>query len=244
MSVESFEEIVIIDDEDVGAEISYSAVENLGIPIKIITKGKFKQVDQLLGKIFEGNHHKIGVMCDHQLTRGRLADFYGSELVAGLYKEKVPAILVTQYTEHDIETSIRQFRRWTPALIKREQLDEENVKMAFDFCSDELFGSTPASRRPYRTLIEIISPKKDEEEGVAEAIVHGWNPNEKVGFPMKLIPAEIKSKVIRMLGNKSSAFVFAEVNIGASLSSELYFDSFEWAEKPAGLTIDSLFNNP
>jgi hypothetical protein len=245
MKFEDFESIVVIDDDKVGVEISRSAVEGFGIPIKVIDKrkGKFKDVNQLLSKVFEENTNKIGVVCDHQLMRGALADFYGSELVAGLYKQKVPAILVTQYTEHDIETSIREFRRWTPALIKREQLDEDNVKMAFNFCNDELFGFTPASRLPHRTLLEITSSSKDGEDGVAEAIVHGWDPEEKIGFPISLIPEIIKRQVIHSLSLKLNAFVFAEVNLGAERSSELYFDSFEWAERPKGLTLDSLFTN-
>lgn len=244
MNFNDFREIVVIDDDKIGAEISCTAVENLGKPVKLINKGKFTHVDQLLAKIFENTSHEIGVVCDHQLMNGALADFYGSELVAGLYRQKIPAILVTQYIEKDIDTSIRRFRRWTPALLRRGQLvDEDNVRMAFDFCNAELFGPTPTSRIPYRTLVEIISTAKDDETGVVEAVVHGWNPNETVGFPMLLMPDSIREQVTKTISKGESAFVFAEVNIGASRSSELYFDSFEWAEKPQGLTLDSLFNN-
>lgn len=245
MTFSDFKEIVVIDDDRIGAEISCMAVESLGKPVKLIDRGKFTNVDQLLAKVFENTSHDIGVVCDHQLMNGALADFYGSELVAGLYRQKVPAILVTQYIDKDIDTSIRRFRRWTPALLKRGQLvDEDNLKMAFDFCNAELFGPTPASRIPYRTLVEITSIAKDGENGVAEAIVHGWNPDEPVGFPMLLLPSTIRNQVVKTVDKENSAFVFAEVNVGAGRSSELYFDSFEWAEQPRGLTLDSLFTNP
>ncbi|MGY3091292.1 CheY-like chemotaxis protein [Hymenobacter sp. UYAg731] len=240
MGLLDFDKIIIVDDEETGAEISLSAVDDLGIDTRLITTGKYQKVDQLLAEVMK-DHVNIGVLCDHKLMPGALASFYGSELVAALYKQNVPAILVTQYTEYEMDTSIREFRRWMPALITRKKLSEENVKKAFGFCADELSGAIPASRLPHRTLIEIISSKKDDEADVAEAMIRGWNPDERVGFPMALIPEAIKNNVLQTLKSKCRAFVFAEVNIGASRSSELYFDSFEWAEKPSGLTIDSLF---
>ncbi|MGI4820706.1 MAG: hypothetical protein ACRYFV_05785 [Janthinobacterium lividum] len=242
MSTIDFDELIIVDDEKIGREMGLSIADDLDIPARAIT-GKYRSVDQLLAEVMK-DHTNIGVLCDHKLMPGALANFYGSELVAGLYKQNIPAVLVTQYADNEMETSIREFRRWMPALITRKKLDEENVKKAFKFCSDELSGIIPASRIPHRTLVEITSSKKDNEPGVAEAIIRGWNHKKRIGFPITLMPLNIKDRVLQSLADKNRAFVFADVNIGAARASELYFESFEWAEKPRNLTIDSLFNKP
>jgi hypothetical protein len=237
------EEIIIVDDDHRSAQRSKFLVEDLDLKPRLVTDGTHNSVEELLAHLSVTSDGKTGVLCDHRLMYHKgFANFYGSEFVAALYHRQIPAILLTQYADSDIDVSIRKYRRWMPVMIPRDELNMATLPEGFDFCARELAGKIPESRRPYRTLIEISNYTSDGGEDVAEALVPGWNSEHIVRFPLALMSAEIKANTINTIRAKQSAYVFAQVNVGAEYAGELFFDEFEWATVPRTSTLDRLLN--
>jgi hypothetical protein len=242
MKNSTIEEIVIIDDDIKSAQKCKFIAEDLDFKTRLITDGSHKSVQQLLERILVDTKN-IGVLCDHRLMyHNGFANFYGSELVAALYHHKVPGILLTQYGDSDIDTSIRQYRRWNPVMIPRDEISMENIPKALNFCEQELSGIVPASRKPYRTMVEITRCTSDDGHDIAEAFVPGWNASHMVRFPLSLMDEGTIMKTQLTVQKGDFAYLFAQVNIGAANSGELFFDHFEWAGEPQTSSLDSLFN--
>src|SRR5258706_14190296 len=62
------------------------------------------------------NYNIAMVMCDNRLFEHDYADYYGAAAVAASYRSGRGGVLITAYEKDDAELSIRQFRRWVPAL--------------------------------------------------------------------------------------------------------------------------------
>ena len=90
----------------------------------------------------------------------------------------------------------------------------------------ELQGHIPETRVPYRVLLRIINIEKESYEKVIDVIIPGWNPYRAVRFPASLIPPELQRKLV------PGVRLFAQVNIGAKNSDDLYFRNFELADEP------------
>ncbi len=235
-----FDVVKIVDDDLRSANQAKSLIQNLDLRADLITDGSYTSVEQLLDKILAGGQ-KVGVLCDHRLMHGALASFYGSELVATLYKHQVPSILTTEFSHADINTSIRKYRRWTPVMMSRRELNMSSVLDAFAFCEEELAGNTPSPRIPYRTLVEIHSVQMDARMQVAEATLGGWQADDRVRFPLSLMSKDDQVKTCETVKEQGFAFLFADVNIGAYKSADLFFENFEWVENPTTSPLDTLY---
>jgi hypothetical protein len=141
---------------------------------------------------------------------------------------------MTQYTETDINVSIRKYRHQIPVILERDELVDldivaDKVNKGFEICSQEFKGIMSSARRPHRTLIHVIDITSDSGEDVAEVFVPSWNPYRAVRFPVSQIPEELLSSVKLCLDRKEEAWLFARVNTGAEKADELYFTLFESA---------------
>ena len=88
--------ITVVDDDPEAAQETLFKVEDLGLQGRVISSGRYSTVEELVTQVSQTD---TGVLCDHRLQHGGLANFYGSEFVAALYHKKIPAVLVTQYSD-------------------------------------------------------------------------------------------------------------------------------------------------
>jgi hypothetical protein len=106
-------------------------------------------------------------ICPHRLALQGHAGFYGAELVAVLYDLKIPASLVTQYIDIDIHTSLRRWRDKIPVLLHLRDLSFRTVSEPLQKYQNELRGSIPESRKPYRVMLNIV----DIQEVAGEKVI-------------------------------------------------------------------------
>jgi hypothetical protein len=216
----SLKKIAIVDDELDLAEAAGWDVEDAGFE-SFRVNGSFIDIDVLASHI---EKNAQGALCDHRLANYGRTNFSGAKLVAALYDRKIPSILITQYAAIDANVSIRKFRRKIPVLLSRDEANAATIKKGIEDCVLELSGKVPSNRKPYRTLVRITKIDRESGEDVVDAIVPGWNPHEALRFPAVLIPEKIRQDSL-----KAGVRLFAQVNIGADKSEDLYFDKFQLA---------------
>lgn len=219
---EYLKRVAIIDDNSNDAQLEELWVEEAGLK-PIVMKGPFKTVSELLDMV-----QKVGAdsaICDHRLGHG-YAGFKGAEAVAGFYSRRIPAILITQFLDMDIDTSIRKWRQKIPALLRRDNANEETVCKALMDTVRELKGDVPQHRRSHRALIRV---QEVIEDLTIDALIPQWNPNRAVRFPIDLVRDDLRQFV------KAGARFIAEVNTGALSAVDLFFADFELAPDAADI---------
>lgn len=221
--------IAIIDDEYRSRETLAETLELVGFETFIV-ENSFNEVDELVQYI---KNNAQAAICDHRLSDHGLAQFTGAELMPSLYKNKFPFLLITQYTDQDINDSIRKYRDKIPIVLKREELIDlydintigNKIKKGLETCSQEFQNIMSSSRRPHRTFIHIVNISN----GLVDAFVPSWNPYHAVSFPVSLIPEEISPNIESRLKQKEDTWLIACVNTGADKADDLYFTKFEVA---------------
>jgi hypothetical protein len=161
-------------------------------------------------------------VCDHHLIVENFAKCTGAEVVAGFYRRKFPAVLVTAWWAPDID-EIQFYRRWVPTLLK-PPADPDEIEKGFFRCMEEHEQKFRPPRRPWRTLIRIEEVRGRTDNSPVCAVIPGWNPSEVVRFPLRIIPKGLRRHV------KPGARFFAQVNKGAHDQADLYFEGFEYRE--------------
>jgi CheY-like chemotaxis protein len=223
--------IAIVDDEQQARESLAEMLQLVGFETFIV-EASFNEVDGLVRHIQENAQ---AVICDHRLSDRGLAPFTGSELMPPLYKSQFPSLLITQYTETDVNVSIRKYREVIPVVLERDDLVNlfdisviaDKIKKGFETCSQEFQGIMSSARRPHRTLIHIMDITTDSGEEVAEVFVPSWNRHRAVRFPVSQIPDNLLSKVKLQLKQNEDSWLIARVNTEAEKSDDLYFAAFE-----------------
>jgi hypothetical protein len=217
--------IAIVDDDKELAERTAWDVEEAGYQPFLLKNEHFHNVNELASLIKEKAQ---GAVCDHRLSNAGFANFYGSQLVAALYDQKIASILITQYTEMDTSFSIRKWRHKIPVLLSREEADASTISQGIEICQSELCGKIPSTRKSRRTIVRITNIDEEAHEPVVDAFVPSWNPHRAVRFPVSLIPENLRD----LLQPNRTIRLFAHVNTGAEKSDDLYFEKFELAPEP------------
>jgi FixJ family two-component response regulator len=213
--------VAIIDDDLELAKDTRYQLEEAGYQSKIFS-GKYEDVNLLAQEI----HNTVyAAVCDHRLSDGALANFFGSELVAHLYDLKTPAILISQY-RNDSHSTIGEHRRKIPVFLTRDEANPVTLKNGIDYCSAEINGKISRERKPRRTLIRVEQVGQEFGQEVVEAFVIGWKQKQAVRFPASVIPPSIRKNLRR--GTR----LFAHVNTGATKADDLFFERFELAPEP------------
>jgi hypothetical protein len=215
--------IAIIDDDTKQSKAISWEVEYAGYKTFLLDEGHFYNVNELVSLI---TNKAEGAVCDHRLSNSGFANFYGAELVAALYDLQFPSLLITQYTEMDTSFSIRKWRHKIPVLLSRDEANASSIAKGIEDCISEFCGRVLSTRKPYRTIVRIINIDEESHELVLDAFVPGWNPHKAVRFPASLVPEDIREAL------KPNVRLFAQVNIGAETSDDLYFKNFELAPEP------------
>jgi len=223
--------IAIVDDEQQARETLAETLELVGFETFIVEKS-FNEV-KTLAEYIQANAQ--AVICDHRLSDRGLASFTGSELMPSLYSNKFPSLLITQYTETDINVSIRKYRESIPVVLERDDLVDlfdlniiaDKVKRGLETCSKEFQGIMSSARRPHRTLVHVIDITTDSNEEVAEVFVPSWNRHRAVRFPVSQIPENLLDTLKSQLKQEKDSWLIARVNTEAEKSDDLYFTLFE-----------------
>lgn len=216
--------IVIIDDEKDFAETAAWEVEDAGYEPILIVEGSFKEINDLVLQIPRDTY---GVLCDHRLVKSGLANFYGSDLVAALYDQKIPALLGTQFYDMDSDVSIRKRRHKIPVLLNKDDVDSSSIKAGMQICLLEFDGNVASDRKPYRNIVRLVAISQESGEEVVDVIIPSWNPHKAVRLPSSLI-----HEWILEFHPKVGTRLIADVNTGAENAEDLYFTNFEIAPEP------------
>jgi hypothetical protein len=173
--------------------------------------------------------HADAAVCAHRLDYPNLC---GAELAAALYDRGIPALLVTQYLDIDQHSSIRFWRSRLPRVMHLRHVDAETLAAGLKFCVAELQGRIAEERMPYRVMVGVehvegvVGPQGEVDQQFVDVSVDYWDHYQRVRLPMTLIPAELRHAV------RPQAWFFAQVNIYAERSADLYFRDFALAPPP------------
>ena len=223
--------VAVVDDVSGHAETAAGIAEEAGLVPTVITEdhGAFQEPGQLLKQVRTTGCS--AAICDHRLSQTQFALFSGAEFVSRLYQERIPAVLLSTFSAIDSDTSIRLHRAYIPSLINRGELGPDQIFTGLKRCESELAGEIAPERRPRRTLVRIVDVLNESDTPVVDAILHTWNPDRAIRFPLALIQdSSIRTALTTDFGGE--ARLFAEVNIGCRDDNELFFRAFEWAPKP------------
>jgi hypothetical protein len=216
--------LAIVDDDPDTAEMTSWQVADAGFEPIVFPKRSVKNLEQVTTWVAE---FAEGAICDHRLMAKGFANFYGARVVSDIFeKQKRPAILVTQFVDMDQDVSIRRWRRNIPVLLSRDEANADSIRLGIETCMAELNGAVPSSRKPFRTLVHVLSLGNESDERIMDVIVPSWNNHHAVRLPLSLLPPVIQDSA------KEGLWLFADVNIGAQCSQDLFFTDFEIAPKP------------
>ena len=224
--------VAVVDDVAGQAETAAGIAEEAKLKPSIISEaaGTFLNTGELFDRVLATGCS--AVICDHRLSQTGFASFTGAEFVATLYERSIPAVLLSTFSGTDSETSIRLHRARIPSLIARADLDPDHILRGLQLCEDELAGHIAPERQLRRTLVRIEGISEESDAAVADAIVHTWNPDHAIRFPLDLI--EDSSIREALTANPTLPVrLFAEVNVGCRDDSELFFRGFKWAPEPS-----------
>lgn len=181
------------------------------------------------------------VISDHRLSERRYANYSGAELVKACYMAKVGAVLLTNWTRQDADTTLRTHRRWLPIVIDTQQMDVPNaeVRAALKQADEEVRqGLIPRQREPFRTVMSVARIDTLAGREIVRVLMGQWKPNQEVGFPLDMIPEAIRKVV------KPNGLLIAQVNLDAERVEDLYFDNFELPDLDAFSNSQAFFDHP
>ncbi len=223
--------VAVIDDEELYAKATADVVLDARLEPVLISRsaGQFPKVNDLVAEIQRSRCD--AVICDHRLSTKGLAQFSGAQFVSQLYRQHVPALLLSTFAAIDADDSIRRYRSEIPFVMKRSDLAPERVLQGLEYCVEELGGRVAPERQPWRTLVRIVDVLPDINRGVVDAILHNWNPDSAVRFPLEVVDNEQIASALQK-DFSGELRVFAQVNVGCRDESELFFKDFEFAPEP------------
>lgn len=216
MSIAAQSERILVVDDDPGAREVFSfPIEELGKKA-VKEKGPITDIREFIA---EFPHKADAILSDYHLKkRGEYASFNGDVLVAECYKNGIPGLLCTQYT--DVATELNRYHlRFIPSLLKTNSPDPDSILISLNRCRDEISGSFHPTRKPWRTLVRIDGV--DEEGSYCHVIVPAWNPNQAIRLYFDSIPSELH----RLL--EPGRRLHALVNIGAESFEDVFFEKWE-----------------
>ena len=217
--------VAVIDDVKGQAETAAGIVEEAGLIPWIVSEGDglFEQTGQLIEMVRDNGCSMI--ICDHRLSQTQFASFSGAAFVAKSYEEGIPGLLLSTFSSIDDDTSIRLYRAHIPSVISKGDLDPDVVLDGLQMCASEIAGEIRPERRASRTLVRIINVSMESQIPVVDAIVHTWDPGKAIRFPVDLIENE-RIREMLTFDFAGELRLFAEVNVGCSEDSGLFFRSF------------------
>jgi len=209
----------VVDDDMANAEMLVYKLEDLEFHAQVAPEMAVSHLAQATS--FLVKQRPAAVVCDHRLRDGGF-DYDGAALVAGLNRSGIPAVLVTQYLDQDMHTSIRRFRRHIPVVLARDAVSSQTLASGLMRVQREIAGDVDLSRRPHHVLLEVEHVDNQSGEQVIDVTIDSWRPGHAVRLPAALVPGPYRTALRRY------AFLYAQVNIGAEEAEDLFIDDIEW----------------
>lgn len=230
-TIDDHTRVAVIDDVRGQAETAAGIAEEAGLVPVIISEGDgvFRTPRELLVRLrSEGS---TAAVCDHRLAHTQFANFTGAEFIATLFRRKIPGVLLSTFAAIDRDTSIRLHRANIPYIVSRNNLVPDEIVRGLQRCTAELAGNIPPERLPRRTLVRVVDVSTEGNTPVVDAIVHTWNPNLAIRFPLQTIDDQSVRQAIER-GLEAELRLFAQVNVGCRNDNELFLKAFEFAPDP------------
>ena len=224
--------VALVDDDPTAAATLRVLLEDAGYePISVEPP-----LQSIQDAIVQIKGTSIAAICDHRLSPRGFASFSGAELVAQLYENAFPAVLISQYFKIDQNVSIRKYRNRIPILLARDELGPDQLTDAIQTCTDEVRGRLSPHRKAWRTLVRVVAKDTEGGEDVLDAIIPGWRPDEAVRFPAELL-GSYRKDLPEGRSDRLQLRFYARVNIGAEDARDLYLEGFEFANEPRNENI-------
>lgn len=214
------ESVAIVDDQS-NARESMAEIVNDAELNPYLVENRLQSVNELIN-LYPNNAQAL--ILDFNLGVSNYAHFNGAQAIAELYKKRIPALLVTNYSESEID-HFRIYRNYIPVIYNSGDFNPEDIEGGIRIFLDEINQEFLESRKPYRTLFRIV--ELDEDRKFAFVIIPSWDPQRTVR-----VPYEVFGNLQSMI--KKDERFFAQINIGAKDHDELYFHQIRNAEKPSG----------
>lgn len=203
----------IVDDQPGAREVYGYTIEDLALDGHSV-EGPLPSVDEFAQEV---SGRADAALCDQLLKVRNYANFNGAELVAKLYERGVPAVLCTAWEQQMLD-DIRPLRRWIPALMKPEDLNEDTLPRALEECVFELDRDFRPHRRPWRAQVHVVD--LEAERGRMYVEVPAWS-----GTLIRLGTKDVPEAVQAELHHDYRCH--AHVNLGAESLEDLYFVDWE-----------------
>jgi len=220
------QEIGVIDDSEEGADMLSLELKTAQFEPHVIGAESdlpYRNIDDLIEEI--GDEGIDFVICDYRLDHYDFARFNGAELAVRLYEEGIPTLLLSEYLEEANNMKLRTLRDRIPVVLPRSRVsfsDRDSALEVFNQCLRDIGGTPPPSRRPYRTVIQVL----DIDQNSIDVVIPQWDEQQDVS----LLEEDVTSSV----GPVSPGdMLFAEVNLLADEKDELFFRNFETAPDPS-----------
>ncbi|RKZ54095.1 MAG: hypothetical protein DRR16_00875 [Candidatus Parabeggiatoa sp. nov. 3] len=223
MNEKPIKKVAVVNDTATNRDEMAESLIEIGLE-PIIQTSRLNSIEDCITTVM--NQAEAAIL-EHHFKSDYYANFRGAEVVAQLYRQHFPSLLVTAWAEADRD-NIHPFRRHIPVLIRSNQAEPESIIGGFEQCLNEFKNSYSSERKPWRTLVRIEEVHQDSEKTMVYAMVPAWNPRQVVKFPLSLFPMNLQASV------EPEARFLAKVNIGATHYDELYFTDFNIVDKPRG----------
>ena len=207
----TIERALIIDDDPNARESYDYAIEELDLQPHHV-QGPLRDISSFIDTVQPSDV----LVCDYHLKRHTYADYDGDQLLARCYREGIPGVLCTTFTDAAIR---RDYLRYIPGLIKTGSPEPDELVNAWDRCLRELDGEFEPSRRPWRTLVRV--DEVDEQRGLVYVIVPPWHVRQKIRVDVESMPPEVQQLV------QPDRRFHALVNTGTESYEDLFFDRWE-----------------
>jgi CheY-like chemotaxis protein len=212
--------IAIVDDQAKARDSMSEIVTDAELTPYIIDK-RINSINDIVELI---PYKAQALILDYNLGVSNYASFNGAEAVSELYKKRIPALLVTNYSESEVD-HFRIYRNNIPVIYNSGDFNPENIQEGVEFFLDEINEQYSKSRKAYKTLFRIVELDKDRK--FAFVVIPSWDPLRTVRVPYEIF-GTLQSNIAL------EERFFAQINIGAENHDELYFTKIQSAEKPTG----------
>ena len=206
--------VLIVEDNPAAREGYGYSVEELGLE-PVAEQGPIENIADFL----KGFRSKAdALLCDFHLMTRDYARFNGDVLAAECFKNRIPGLLCTTYTDINVMLN-KSYLRYIPVLLNTNSPAPKTIVASYKRCLDEMAGVYHPTRKPWRTLIRV--EEMDEDGKYFYVVVSGWDPSKKMRLYLEHLPEKIRLLI------EPGKRLHAQVNVGAESYAELYFDEWE-----------------
>lgn len=221
----SIERVCLIDDDEDVRQGYAMSVEDMDIAVAD-EEGPIHDLGSLLATMNQGHD---AVICDFNLKVKNYSSINGDEIVSGLYKNHIPAVLCTRNEPH-LHEAIRRKRRYIPVVLSPKKVTHEAIIHAFQTCIEEFQGVFAPPRKPWRTMIRIEGGEPTSDGLLrVNAVIPEWDPSTLLNFEWIIGANEALQLAKKSIESGDILRMYVTVNVGADAQDDLFVE--DWSLK-------------